>query len=70
MLRHHLENVDYIPGRTQANLKDAPEGVKLYCEDDGPRCKVLCVSCHFPMEKVGERMKIERGFGNCMRCHS
>lgn len=70
MVRHHLENLEYSPDKTGAKLKEMPKGVKLFCGGGGAQCKVLCISCHFPMEKIGARMKIEQGFGSCMRCHA
>ena len=67
---HHEKNVDYpLEENSRTKLLKDPIDIKIFCDAKKNNCKVFCISCHKPMEEPGKRMRVEKYYLSCIRCH-
>ena len=67
---NHPSQIYYNEGADHDGFNRDPAGPKLYCDPSGGNCKVLCSTCHDPMNTTVNLLRVNnRGSALCLSCH-
>jgi len=67
---NHPSGIYYDPVASRTQLKNDPQGPKLFYDASGNRPKLLCSTCHDPMGDTPHLLRINnRGSALCIACH-
>lgn len=67
---NHKVEILYFPEGSRTALVPSPAGPKLFTDEAGENPKIYCSSCHDPMSRSGNLLRVDnRGSALCLSCH-
>lgn len=67
---NHAVGVYYETTNLRSELVEEPQGVELFCDDEGQNCMVICSSCHYYHGRPQTMLRVDnRQSRLCFSCH-